>query len=72
MQFFHPPIFHSISPLSAFILPEESFTALLETCLMLRHPTIVFATTPYYIVFLEQIKHLTILGELTPINRFRR
>jgi hypothetical protein len=24
MQFFHPPIFHSISPLSAFILPEES------------------------------------------------
>src|SRR5271170_2647831 len=25
MQFFHPPIFHSISPLSAFILPEESY-----------------------------------------------
>jgi hypothetical protein len=30
IQFFHPPIFHSPSPLSAFILPEQPFFSLLE------------------------------------------
>jgi hypothetical protein len=42
MQFFHPPIFHSISPLSAFILPEESYERLPETLAGLHWVAFIF------------------------------